>query len=145
MERITRQEMYIKMAHLMSLRGTCVRAQVGCIIVNDGRVVSSGYVGSPPGFDHCIDVGCELGPEGGCISTVHAELNAILYAARKGISLEGGIMYCTHNPCRKCAQAILSVGIKEFYYYNGYRDSSGLKLLGAGGVKIGKVQEPGMY
>lgn len=68
--------------------GTCRRSKVGAIIVRDGRIISTGYNGSPPGEPHCLDIGC-LMDNGHCVRTVHAESNAIAFAARHGIAVEG--------------------------------------------------------
>lgn len=93
---------------------------------------------------HCTDVGCDTqvvsgarvgtaeGPlvsESGCQRAIHAETNALLWAARKGVHTEDGIMYCTHGPCLKCAQAIIAAGIREVYYITPYRLFDGLSLL----------------
>ena len=107
-------------AELFSLRGTCTRLQVGAVVVKDGRIVSTGYVGSAPGAPHCIDVGCVV-VDGHCIATIHAEANAIASAARFGISLQGATIYCTHSPCKTCAKLIASAGIEEFVYAVPYK------------------------
>jgi len=73
---------------LVSYQGTCKRAQVGCLIVRDGRILCTGYNGSPPGEPHCTDVGC-LMVNGHCVRTTHAEANAIAFCARHGIATEG--------------------------------------------------------
>lgn len=117
--RTPRDEMFMLMLDIIRRRSTCRRAQVAALIVRDGRVVSMGYNGSPPGMPHCIDVGCE--PEDGCERTIHAEANAIAWAARAGVSTQGAAMYCTHGPCRQCAQLIVSCGIVEFHWSVEYR------------------------
>jgi dCMP deaminase len=81
-------------------------------------------------------IGCLLGPDGGCIRTVHAELNAIAFAARKGIALEGSSLYCTDSPCLGCAKAIINAGIVSMFYLRLYRDQSGIELLSKAGVHI---------
>jgi len=134
--RISRAALYMAMAQLLAMRGTCTRARVGAVVVKDGRVISTGYVGSPSGTPHCIDVGCEIGPGGGCIRTVHAEANAIAFAAKYGIALEGSTMYCTLSSCRKCAELIINSGIKEVVYLNEYRDMAGPDLLEKAGVTV---------
>lgn len=129
--------MFTEMAKLVAERGTCERAQVGAVIVRGGRVISMGYNGAPPGMDHCTEVGCELDIDiSGCQRTVHAEANAIAFAARAGISTEGTEMYCTHAPCYACAKLMLSAGIKACHYNIEYRDGRGLEILKTGGVAI---------
>lgn len=135
MDRITREDLFMTIALQMSKRSTCLRAQVGCIIVDDkNRILSSGYAGSPSGQPHCLDVGCEINELGGCKRTIHAETNAIVYAAKIGISIDNGILFTSMSPCYKCAQLIYSAGLTEVVYFEKYRDSSGLEFLEKLGV-----------
>lgn len=138
-ERITRDVMLTEMAVIASKRSTCSRKRVGAIIALDGRVLSIGYAGSPAGTPHCTDVGCLIGPEGGCVRTVHAELNAIAFAAKQGISLNHSTLYCTDSPCLSCAKAIINAGIIAVRYIREYRDLSGLELLNSANIDWGKV------
>ncbi len=134
--RISREDLAMSLAELVAQRGTCQRSKVGCVIALEGRIVTTGYVGSPPGLPHCLDVGCLVGPSGGCIRTVHAEAGAIAFAARKGIAIEGAILYTTLSPCEACAKLILGAGIQKVVYREEYRDRSGLELLNAAGVEV---------
>jgi len=114
-------EYFIKLVDEVAQRATCDRGKSGCIIVKDKRILCSGYVGSPPGFSHCDEVGHLLktvvddnGTERQhCMRTIHAEQNAICQAAKYGLSLEGTTLYCTMEPCRVCAMLIISVGVKR--------------------------------
>jgi len=118
-KRATWDEYFMKVADTVAERGTCDRGKSGAIIVVDKRIISTGYVGSPPGQPHCDEAGHmmrEVIDEEGnksmhCIRTVHAEENAILQAAKYGISLKGGTLYCKMTPCFNCAKMIVSVGI----------------------------------
>jgi dCMP deaminase len=102
-------------------RATCDRGRSGCIVVRDKQIVCTGYVGSPPGFPHCDEGGHlmkKVVEEDGtsrmhCVRTIHAEQNAICQAAKHGISLKGGTLYCKMEPCRVCAMLIISVGITK--------------------------------
>ena len=134
--RIGRDELNMRIAQLMAMRGTCQRGSVGCVITQDGRVVSTGYVGAPAGMPHCPDEGCDMGPNGGCRTTSHAEAGAIAFAARKGVILEGSTLYVTLSPCETCAKLIINAGIREVYYKEPYRDTSGLELLIVAGLKV---------
>lgn len=118
--RPSRDMIFMSCAELFSLRGTCTRLQVGAVVVKEGRIVSTGYVGSPPGASHCIDSGCDV-VDGHCISTIHAEANAIASAARFGINICGSTLYCTHSPCRTCAKLIASAGIVEVVFSEPYK------------------------
>ncbi len=121
MARMSWDDYFIELMETVSKRATCDRGRSGCIVVRDRRIVSTGYVGSPPGLPHCDDIGHlmkEVIDEDGtvrshCVRTIHAEQNAICQAARYGISLEGTTLYCKMEPCRVCAMLIISSGIKK--------------------------------
>ncbi len=117
--RRTRDQLFMHIAVLFAQQSTCTRANVGAVIVQDNRIISCGYNGSPPGQPHCLDVGCD--PPDGCLRTIHAEANAILWAARTGVSVHEATMYATHEPCLTCAQAIAASGITRFMYFIPYR------------------------
>lgn len=135
-ERISRDEMLMRVATVISSRGTCTRAYVGAVISIEGRIISMGYVGAPSGLAHCIDVGDEIGDDGGCIRTVHAEANAVAFAARVGASTEDAELHCTHEPCLKCAQLIINAGINRVVYEQPYRKHDGLALLEDVGIDV---------
>jgi dCMP deaminase len=132
--RISRDEQMMLHALVTSLRSTCGRKSVGAIIAIGGRVVSSGYAGPPSGFDHCTMACKELGALSGCQRTVHAEQNAVAYAARHGISTEGATLYCTDSPCLNCAKQLINTGIIRVCYLRPYRDTSGIDLLIQAGI-----------
>ena len=121
MSRISWDDYFLELMETVAKRATCDRGRSGCIIVRDRRIVSTGYVGSPPGIPHCDEIGHlmkEVIDEDGtvrnhCVRTIHAEQNAICQAARYGISLEGTTLYCKMEPCRVCAMLIISSGIKK--------------------------------
>ena len=124
----------MEVAKLMSLRSTCNRLQVGSVIAQDGRIVSSGYAGAPSKVPHCDEHNCNSNSP--CDRTVHAEAGAITYAARSGIKLDGSTLYCTHQPCLKYSQLIIYSGIFRVVYETPYRDSSGTELLRSVGIKV---------
>lgn len=140
LERISRLKMLVGMVELVAQRGTCSRAQVGALIIRDNRIVSMGYNGTPAGMDHCSHYEGE-DINNSCEETVHAEVNAISFAARNGISTEGATLICTHAPCVKCSQMIINTGIINVYYINKYRSQAGLKLLTEAGLSV--VNVPG--
>jgi len=125
----------------MSRRATCERARIGAVIAKENRIVSTGYNGSPSGLPHCTEVGCEPDSDGGCIRTVHAEANAIAFAARNGIPLEGGVLYCTYSPCLNCARLIINSGIKEVVYEKVYRVEAGIKELTNAEIVVTRVTD----
>lgn len=97
-------------ARLAASRSTCPRAQVGCVIVKDNQVLATGYNGSPPGAEHCNQGGCQM-EHGHCVRSIHAEVNAVGQAARRGIALSGATAYVTHAPCRQCQKALVASGV----------------------------------
>jgi dCMP deaminase len=125
----------------VALRATCDRGRSGAIIVRDGRIIATGYVGSPAGTAHCDEDGHEIEKRyekttgtkmrmtEHCIRTVHAEMNAILQAARYGPSTEGGEIYCTMFPCYDCAKAIVNAGITKIHAEFDYQKSARSKKL----------------
>ena len=140
--RPTWDEYFIDLLHSISKRATCDRGKSACVIVRDNQILTTGYVGSPPGFPHCDDVGHKfkkiLHDNGGisehCVRTIHAEQNAILQAAKNGISLKSATCYCTMTPCRNCAMFLISIGIKrvvaEYKYHQGQESEDMFKHAG---------------
>ena len=127
-----RQEMLVGMLKVVEGRSKCSRAQVGCIIAREGRVLSIGYNGGISGGADCL-CGADQGQVLGCL---HAEANAIAWAAKEGIKVEGAEMYCSLSPCVSCAKLILNAGIKKLYYLDDYRCLEGLKLLKNNAFKL---------
>lgn len=127
--------MFMQMAHIVAQRGTCSRAQVGAIIVRDGRVISMGYNGAPPGMPHCEHYDSPHNREG-CTIATHAELNAIIFSARQGIPTDAATMYSTHCACATCARALVAAGITEFIYQTEYRLVEGYGILFDANVKV---------
>lgn len=112
---------FLEMSRVVAKRATCDRGRSGCVIARDKYILTTGYVGSPPGQPHCDEVGhlmkTNVHADGSgsrhCIRTIHAEQNAIIQAAKLGISLKGATLYCKMTPCRLCALLIVGVGIER--------------------------------
>ena len=112
---------FLEVMDAISKRATCDRGKSGCVIAKDQQILVTGYVGSPAGLPHCDEVGHQMKKmihEDGhitqhCVRTVHAEQNAICQAAKRGISIEGGTLYCRMTPCRTCTMLIINCGIKR--------------------------------
>ena len=119
----------------VSRRATCLRAQVGAIIVKDKRILTTGYNGAPKGLPHCLDEGCEM-VDGHCVRSLHAEQNAIIQAAQHGITLAGGTIYTTHQPCHTCAKMIINAGLERVVYAGHYPDERAMKYLQTAGVQV---------
>lgn len=137
-ERPSREDTNMAIADLIAKRGTCGRAQVGCVITQDDRIVSTGYNGPPNGW-HCEPRYCG-DMKTTCTHAIHAEANAIVFAAKKGIALEGAKIFCLTAPCVGCARLIIQAGIKTVYFKTPYRDRAGVDILRISGVKV--IQSP---
>ena len=130
-------EYFLEMVEFVGRRGTCDRGQAGAIIVKDKRILATGYVGSPIGLPHCDEAGHEMHTvvqEDGvqsrhCIRTAHAELNAIANAARFGVAIDGGTLYCKMFPCYVCAKTIINSGIKRVVCLKDYHASKRSKEI----------------
>ena len=121
----------MELAENLAKRSHCVKAQVGAVLTKDTRIVSLGYNGPPAGTHNCDEVwpeeGCPRDSKGSCSLALHAEQNAILYASKNNVSIEGSTLYVTLSPCIACARVIFTTGIRKVYYLNSYADFKGLK------------------
>ncbi len=134
-------EYFLKLAMLVSERATCPRMHVGCVLVRDKRILSTGYNGSISGQPHCDDVGCQI-VDNHCIRTIHAEMNAIIQCAIHGISTQGATAYITNLPCTNCAKALIGAGIKEIVIFSDYHDSLAEEFFEKAGVNIKRMPQP---
>ena len=140
-------EYFIKLIGTVAERATCDRGKSGCVIVKDKQILTTGYVGSPAGLPHCDDVGHQMKvvrheDEDGsetqhCVRTIHAEQNAIMQAAKRGVALDGSTLYCSMTPCRVCAMFIISCGIKRVVCKKEYHKSAESKeMFQTVGIKL---------
>jgi dCMP deaminase len=136
---------FFEIMNTVAKRATCGRGRAGAIIVKDNQILTTGYVGSPPGLPHCDDVGHlmikTVHPDGiereHCIRTTHAEQNAIAQAAKNGISLHGATIYIRMEPCFSCAKQIIGVGIKRIVCLQRYQaGQSTRKMLDEAGIEL---------
>jgi dCMP deaminase len=133
-------ETFMALVDVWAARATCPRLSVGAVVVRERQVLASGYNGAPRGLDHCLDEGCLVDDANHCLRAVHAEANAILQAARLGISLEGSTLYTSFHPCTRCSLLIAQVGIVEVVYREGsYPRSDKTGVLAAAGVRLRTV------
>ncbi len=136
-------EYFMRIAELASTRSTCLRRQVGAVIVKDKKLLATGYNGAPSGLRHCLDIGClreKMGIPSGerhelCRAT-HAEQNAIVQAALFGVSIKDGIMYTTTQPCILCTKLIINARIKMIVIKDSYPDLMSMQMLKEAKVKI---------
>jgi dCMP deaminase len=136
-------EYFLSIAKLVATRSTCLRRQVGAVVVKNKQVLATGYNGAPTGILHCDRTGClreKLGVPSGerheLCRALHAEQNAFIQAARHGVSLEGSVLYITTQPCSICAKMIINVGIKRIIIEGQYPDDFALEFLKEAGVTI---------
>lgn len=136
-------EYFMEIAKVVASRSTCLRQNVGAVIVRDKRILSTGYNGAPMGLPHCLDIGClrqELNVPSGerheLCRAVHAEQNAIIQAAYHGVSIKGATLYTTHQPCIMCAKMMINAGIVRVVYGKDYADNRGLEFLKEAGVEV---------
>ena len=145
LSRISFEDLFVETTKLVAKRSSCVKAQQAALLIKDNRIISFGYNGPPAGTLNCLDEGgeevCGKDSNGSCFLGVHAEQNAIGYAARNGIDTEGCIIYCTMTPCISCAKLVSAAGIKEFHYLTEYRLDDGLRFLEYCGIKAWKIEK----
>lgn len=129
LDRPSWDEYFMQMAQVVAGRSTCLRRQVGAVIVKDKQILSTGYNGSPSGLSHCAEKGClrqQLGIPSGerteICRAVHAEQNALVQAAKHGVSINGADIYTTFQPCVLCTKLIINAGIKRVFYRFPYPD-----------------------
>jgi len=124
-------EIYMELASNLARKSHCVKMQVGAVLTKETRIVSIGYNGPPAHTHNCDeewpDTGCPRDSKGSCSLALHAEQNAILYASKNGVGVEGCTLYLTLAPCIACARIIYSMGIKKVIYLNSYAEYKGLK------------------
>lgn len=136
-------EYFMEITHVVAKRSTCLRRQVGALIVKENRILATGYNGAPSGLKHCGEIGCvreEKGVPSGerheLCRGLHAEQNAIIQAATHGISIQGGNFYITHQPCVLCAKMIINAGIKKVFYQGQYPDHMATELFREAAVEL---------
>lgn len=147
MIRATWEEYFMNIATEVATRSTCIRRQIGAVIVKDKRILTTGYNGSVHGAEHCSDNGvCLKGnaPSGtghDICNAVHAEQNAIIQAALHGVALKGAEIYVTTPPCSLCAKMIVQAGVTRVIYKGTYPDKRSLEILKRAGIKIVNLDE----
>ena len=111
---------FMNIAREVSTRATCDRKHVGCVLVRDRNILSTGYNGSIKGMEHCDDIG-HMMVDGHCVRTVHAEANAVALAAKNGVAINNSTAYVTALPCWYCFKLLANSGVIAMYYGDAYR------------------------
>ncbi len=141
-------EYFMEIVNVVKKRSTCSRRQVGALIVKDKRILSTGYNGAPTGLKHCEEIGClrekmniPSGQRHELCRGLHAEQNAIVHAANSGVSIKGGTIYVTDQPCVLCAKMIINAGIERVVFESGYPDELSKQLLIEAGIELIKFEQ----
>ncbi len=141
-------EYFLEIAKLVSKRSTCLRRQVGALIVKDRRILTTGYNGAPAGITHCEISGClreklkvPSGERHELCRGLHAEQNALLQASLHGVSVKNSLLYCTNQPCIICAKMIINAGIKEIVVCDGYPDNMAGDFFKEAGLSLRRVKK----
>ncbi|MDD4599822.1 MAG: cytidine/deoxycytidylate deaminase family protein [Negativicutes bacterium] len=136
MSRPSWDEYFMNITRVVAERSTCLRRQVGAVIVKDRRLLTTGYNGAPQGLAHCAEVGClrearhiPSGQHHELCRGTHAEQNAIVQAALHGVAIDGSTLYCTHQPCSACTKMIINAGVKRIVYHNAYPDQLAIQMI----------------
>ncbi len=142
---------FMEMADLVATWSSCYQEnrQVGAVIVRDKRVITTGYNGAPAGIKSCVEKGECLrrknnvpsGTRAELCYAIHAEQNAIIQAARIGISVKDATLYCTHQPCVICSKMIVNAGIAKVFFRHDYPDEFSLEIFREAGVELVKADE----
>jgi dCMP deaminase len=147
-KRISWDEYFIQIADLVSQRSTCLRRNVGALIVKGKRILASGYNGAPSGLKHCCELGClrdklkiPSGQRHELCRGLHAEQNAIIQASLYGISVEGSSIYVTNQPCIICAKMLINAGIKDIVIAQGYPDKMAADFLKEAKIKVRTIRK----
>jgi dCMP deaminase len=143
MNRPSWEEYFMEIARLVARRSTCLRRQVGAVVVKEKNILATGYNGTPSGITHCSEVGClrqRLGVPSGerheLCRGLHAEQNAIIQAAKHGTNIAESTLYTTHSPCIICSKMIINAGIRRIVYLEGYPDTLAEEMLDESGIEI---------
>lgn len=136
----------MSIADLVASRSTCLRRQVGAVIVKNKRILATGYNGAPSGVAHCEDIGClrkEMNIPAGerheiCRGT-HAEQNAIIQAANFGVNISGAVVYSTHQPCFICTKMLINAHVARILFRKEYPDELAIKMLNEAKISFAKI------
>jgi dCMP deaminase len=141
MPRPSWDQYFMDITRLVATRSTCMRRQVGAILVKDRNILATGYNGVPSGISHCDATGClrerlhiPSGERHELCRGLHAEQNAIVQAARHGININGATLYCTTMPCIICTKMIINAGIRAIVYGEGYADELAREMINESGI-----------
>ena len=138
-----RDDYFMEIAYVVAKRSTCLRRQIGALLVKDRHILATGYNGAPRGLAHCGEVGClreQLGVPSGerheLCRGLHAEQNTIIQAAVQGICVAGSTLYCTASPCSLCAKMLINAGVEQVVFDGVYPDERAMAYFEEAGVRV---------
>ncbi|MFZ3129554.1 MAG: dCMP deaminase family protein [Desulfosporosinus sp.] len=136
---------FMQLAFMVAERSTCLRRQVGAVMVKEKQILSTGYNGSPSGLLHCDEVGClrqslsvPSGERQEICRAVHAEQNALVQAAKHGVAIMGADLYVTHQPCVLCTKLLINAGIRRVVYTHSYPDQLAVSMAREAGLEFAR-------
>ena len=132
-------EYFMSIAQVVATRSTCPRKYVGAVLVRNRTILSTGYNGSIRGMPHCSDAG-HMMEDGHCVATIHAEANAIIQAAKNGVTIDGATIYVTASPCWNCFKQIANSGIRRICYGEFYRDERIFQVAERIGIELHHIE-----
>ena len=137
------EEYFMDITQLVAKRSTCLRRQVGALLVKDKKILATGYNGAPARLEHCLEIGClreqqsvPSGERHELCRGLHGEQNAIIQAAYHGVAIRGATLYCTNHPCVICSKMLINAGIERIVYEEGYADDLAGQMLKESGIKV---------
>ncbi len=143
MQRPSWDQYFMDITRLVATRSTCMRRQVGAVLVKDRNILATGYNGVPSGISHCEAVGClrerlkvPSGERHELCRGLHAEQNAIIQAAKHGTNIDDATLYCTTMPCIICTKMIINAGIRTVVYGEGYADDLAREMIAESGISV---------
>ena len=141
------EDYFMEIARVVSTRSTCLRRQVGAVVVKNRQILATGYNGVPRGLRHCSERGClreQLGVPSGerheLCRGLHAEQNAIIQAAYHGVAIEGAEIYCTHQPCVVCAKMLVNADVATVYFAGPYPDALAMEVFEEAGTRLVQME-----
>ncbi|PLX79848.1 MAG: cytidine deaminase [Desulfuromonas sp.] len=142
-ERPSWDQYFMEITRLVASRSTCLRRQVGAVLVKDKHILATGYNGTPAGISHCEQTGClreklqvPSGERHELCRGLHAEQNAIIQAAKHGVDISTSTLYCTDSPCIICSKMLINAGIEQIIYLRGYPDQLSRDMLLEAGTLV---------
>jgi len=136
----------MSIAKLVATRSTCLRRNVGAVLVKDKKILATGYNGAPTGIRHCEETGClreklnvKPGERHELCRGLHAEQNVIIQSAYYGVITKGTTLYSTHKPCIICSKMLINAGVEKIFFAEGYPDTLADEMLAEANIELERL------